>query len=107
VWPLARDLLVAIMLLGGYAWLSALTLRQRRLSRRLALHICSEPVPIRPAPRPPGSGSAAGGRRGSDDAVRRDRAADRPRPNDRAVTVAELLAREARRESRSDRGADG
>ena len=69
MWTLAYDLLVTVLLLAGYCWLVALTLRVRKLSQRLALHVCRDPVIVRNQKCQDGDG-------------------------DRPVTVAELLERE-------------
>jgi hypothetical protein len=69
VWTLAHDLLITVLLMFGYCWLVALTVRVRKLSQRLALHVCRDPVIIRNQKHQDGDG-------------------------DQPVTVAELLARE-------------
>ncbi len=74
MWTLAHDLLVTVLLLVGYFWLATLTVRARKLSRRLALHICRDPVIVRRTEPQDGDGGQA--------------------DHDRPVTVAELLARE-------------
>jgi hypothetical protein len=69
VWTLAHDLLVTVLLMFGYCWLAMLTVQVRKLSLRLALHVCRDPVVVRNQKRQDGDGG-------------------------RQITVAELLARE-------------
>ena len=66
-WEVGLGLVGGCALLGGYAWLAALSRRMRIVSRRLALHICREP-----------DGPGARARVDAAEILRRERAAARP-----------------------------